>query len=161
MLEIHVADDRFPDGRPLAFDDMEDAHHKLERRLFPAHLTPAFFFDGEQAAELIESMGDGGLRKAVEVMFGTTLLEETVDQLQSFITRTSQKGASKRKASELEEERDALERENAESNRTRGNAHRRFQKDRRGALGARLQASQGGYRSCRRRHSEDGDESSQ
>jgi DNA sulfur modification protein DndD len=120
MLEIHVADDRFPDGRPLAFDDMEDAHHKLERRLFPAHLTPAFFFDGEQAAELIESMGDGGLRKAVEVMFGTTLLEETVDQLQSFITRTSQKGASKRKASELEEERDVLERENAESNRCRG-----------------------------------------
>lgn len=30
----------------------------------------------------IESMGDGGLRKAVEVMFGTTLLGETTDQLQ-------------------------------------------------------------------------------
>jgi DNA sulfur modification protein DndD len=120
-LEIHVADDRFPDGRPLAFDDMEDAHHKLERRLFPAHLTPAFFFDGEQAAEMIESMGDGGLRKAVEVMFGTTLLEETVDQLQLFINRTSMKGAGKRKATELEEERDKLERENADSNRNRSN----------------------------------------
>jgi DNA sulfur modification protein DndD len=119
-LEIHVADDRYPDGRPLAFDDMEDAHQKLERRLFPAHLTPAFLFDGEQAAELIESMGDGGLRKAVEVMFGTTLLQETVDRLQAFITRTSQKGSSKRKATELEEERDILERENAESNRVRG-----------------------------------------
>ncbi len=110
-LEIHVADDRFADGRPLNFTDLKDANEKLERKLFPAYLTPAFFFDGEQAAELIDSMGDGGLRKAVEVMFGTHLIQETTDRLQSFIKRTSDKGASKRKATELEEQRDLLDQE--------------------------------------------------
>jgi DNA sulfur modification protein DndD len=119
-LEIHVADNRYPDGRPLAWEDFEDAHRKLERRLFPAHLTPAFFFDGEQAAELIESMGDGGMRRAVEVMFGTKLVSETTDRLQTFISRTSAKGAGKRKASELEQERDTLDREVIDINRARG-----------------------------------------
>lgn len=119
-LEIHIGDDRYADGRPLAFADADDAHDKLERRLFPAHLTQAFFFDGEQAAELIERMGEGGLRHAVETMFGTGIVTSTVNRLDTFIQRTSAKGAGRRKASELEEERDTLDREVAELNRRRG-----------------------------------------
>ncbi len=118
-LEIHVADARYPDGRPLDFENADDANDQLERRLFPAHLTPAFFFDGEQAAELIETMGDGGLRRAVEVMFGDTLLKETAARLQTFIANTSQKGASKGKLTKLEAERDQLESEIASHNRSR------------------------------------------
>ena len=45
------------------------AHERIERNLFPAHVAPAFFFDGEQAQKLIESAGEVGIKKAVEVMF--------------------------------------------------------------------------------------------
>jgi hypothetical protein len=47
------------------------AHERIERNLFEAHVAPAFFFDGEQAQKLIESQGERGLKRAVEVMFGT------------------------------------------------------------------------------------------
>ena len=103
-LEIHVSDNRSPDGRFLNLESDEDAIAQIERRVFPAHLTPAFFFDGEQAAEMIEHMGDGGLRKAVEVMFGTKLLNEVGDRLRLYMTSVASKVGGKGKAADLHTE---------------------------------------------------------
>ena len=103
-LEIHVTDNRSPDGRFLRIEDDDDAIAQIERRVFPAHLTPAFFFDGEQAAEMIEQMGDGGLRKAVEVMFGTKLLNDVSVRLNRYMSSLSGKVGGKGKSAELNTE---------------------------------------------------------
>lgn len=51
-LEIHVGD------RGIRRTDPVLAHERIERELFPAHVAPAFFFDGEQAQALIEGAGE-------------------------------------------------------------------------------------------------------
>ena len=116
-LEIHVTDNRSPDGRFLRIEDDDDAIAQIERRVFPAHLTPAFFFDGEQAAEMIEHMGDGGLKKAVEVMFGTKLLNDVSVRLSRYMTSVSNKVGGKGKAAELNIEQQNLHASVEELNR--------------------------------------------
>ena len=46
---------------------------------------PAFFFDGEQAQKLIENMGEAGIKKAVEVMFGTKVIGELAETIGNYL----------------------------------------------------------------------------
>lgn len=100
--------------------DLARAHDAIEQHLFPAHVTPAFIFDGEQAQSLIERMGEQGLRKAVEVMFGTKLLGEAAVRLRAYIARATQKAGGKKKSSGLEQEHAKLVAKREEDNTTLG-----------------------------------------
>ena len=57
---------------------VDSAIPRLERFLFKADVMPAFFFDGEQAQTLINNSGQDGMKKAVEVLFGTKVVEEAL-----------------------------------------------------------------------------------
>lgn len=83
------------------------AYEKIERHLFPAHIAPAFFFDGEQAQKLIENTGEAGLKKAVEVLFGTKVIAEVSDTLSEYLKRVREQVGGKRKASDRQEELDS------------------------------------------------------
>lgn len=76
------------------------AQERIERNLFPAHVAPAFFFDGEQAQKLVESAGESGLKRAVEVMFGTKVLEELLDTMNSYLVNIRQKVGGKKKTTD-------------------------------------------------------------
>jgi len=78
---------------------LDAAHDRLERLLFPAHFMPAFFFDGEQAQTLISQSGETGIKKAVEVMFGTKIVEEVQAQIKQFLTFAHGKAGGKRTVS--------------------------------------------------------------
>jgi DNA sulfur modification protein DndD len=78
-------------------------------------VAPAFLFDGDQAQKLIENMGEVGIKKAVEVMFGTKIIGELAETINQYLVRTRQNTGGKKKSSErqieLEEkikERDLL-----------------------------------------------------
>lgn len=101
--------DVYVDGRlqrrpEMERDPLQVAHERIERNLFPAHVAPAFFFDGEQVQKLIENMGESGLKKAVEVMFGTKVISEVAETIQSYLTGMRQGLGGKRKATERQEE---------------------------------------------------------
>lgn len=81
-------------------DPLALADERVERSLFPAHVAPAFFFDGEQAQELIEKMGEPGIKKAAEVMFGTKVVAEAAQTISEYLIRARQAAGGKRKASE-------------------------------------------------------------
>lgn len=85
-------------------DPVLQAQERVERNLFEAHLAPAFFFDGEQAQKLIESQGERGLKKAVEVMFGTRIVEELAETMGDYISRVRLNTGGKRKCSEQQQE---------------------------------------------------------
>lgn len=82
------------------------AHERVERNLFEAHVAPAFFFDGEQAQKLIESQGERGMKKAVEVMFGTKVVEELTSTMNQYLLRMRQSTGGKRRCSEQQQELD-------------------------------------------------------
>ena len=65
---------------------VDSAIPRLERFLFKADVMPAFFFDGEQAQTLINNSGQDGMKKAVEVLFGTKVVEEALEHIKQFIS---------------------------------------------------------------------------
>lgn len=103
QVDIYVGG-RLQKPGSLEKDPIVLAHERVERHLFEAHLAPAFFFDGEQAQKLIESQGERGLKKAVEVMFGTRIVEELAGTMGDYITRVRLNTGGKRKCSEQQEE---------------------------------------------------------
>jgi DNA sulfur modification protein DndD len=115
QIEIYVGG-RLQRASNLDKDPILLAQERIERNLFQAHVAPAFFFDGEQAQKLIENMGSTGIKRAVEVMFGTKIVEELSATLKDYLTRVHQSSGGKKKVterqSELERkcvERDALD----------------------------------------------------
>lgn len=103
--------DVYIDGRlqrrgDLEKDPIQIAHERIERYLFPAHVAPAFFFDGEQAQKLIENMGEAGIKKAVEVMFGTKVISELSETITQYIVKARLPAGGKKKASERQNELD-------------------------------------------------------
>ncbi|MBM3862100.1 MAG: hypothetical protein FJ395_20945 [Verrucomicrobia bacterium] len=92
------------------------AHDRIERNLFPAHVAPAFFFDGEQAQKLIENMGEVGLKKAVEVMFGTKVLAELSETMNQYLLRCRSNVGGKKKTGERQAEFDAKVKERDDLN---------------------------------------------
>lgn len=98
-VDVYVGD-RLQKRGDLDKDPLVLAHERIERNLFPAHVAPAFFFDGEQAQKLIENMGETGLKKAVEVMFGTKIIGELADTVSQYLGRIRAAGGGKKKSSE-------------------------------------------------------------
>lgn len=94
----------YSDDKPLRVPDIDAGTSRLERSLFPAHVMPAFFFDGEQAQTLITSAGTPGIKKAVEVMFGTKVLEDVHGQVRDFINLSHSKAGGKRAVSKVDED---------------------------------------------------------
>mgnify|MGYP001567981618 CR=1 FL=1 len=90
----------------LEKDPLVQAHERIERNLFPAHVAPAFFFDGEQAQKLIENMGESGIKKAVEVMFGTKVIGELAETMSQYLVRARQGVGGKKKSSDRQVELD-------------------------------------------------------
>lgn len=72
-------------------DPLVLAYERVERNLFPAHVAPAFFFDGDQAQKLIEKTGEAGLKRAVEIMYGTKIIAEVADRVGEHIARLRQR----------------------------------------------------------------------
>lgn len=95
----------YSDSKPLPrIPDVDTGTRRLEKLLFPPHTMPAFFFDGEQAQTLITNAGTPGIKKAIEVMFGTKILEEVHEQIRDFINHSHSEVGGKRAASKLEED---------------------------------------------------------
>lgn len=96
-LEIHVGD------KILRRVEAILANDRIEKELFPAHVCPAFFFDGEQVQALIEGAGEEGIRKAVNTMFGASILSELQVQIRSYLTRSHNLLGGKQKTSESQD----------------------------------------------------------
>jgi len=94
----------YRDDRPIKVQDLEYAHDKIEKLLFPAHIMPAFLFDGEQAQMLINNSGAPGIKKAVEVMFGTKIIDDVHAQIEQYLNICHQKLGGKKQASFKEQE---------------------------------------------------------
>ena len=112
----------YVDDKPQKFNlGLDSAIQRIERYLFRADVMPAFFFDGEQAQTLINNSGQDGMKKAVEVLFGTKVIEESLDHVKQFIQLSHSKLGGKRNAdsqqlqlNEKLEQRETLESELAE-----------------------------------------------
>src|SRR6185295_10763188 len=93
-IELHI------DGKPQKLHTgIDAAFTRLERYLFRADVMPAFFFDGEQAQTLINNSGQDGMKKAVEVLFGTKVVEEALSEVKQFVQLSHSKLGGKRNAS--------------------------------------------------------------
>ena len=110
-VELHI------DGKPqILHSGLDAAHDRLERYLFPANFMPAFFFDGEQAQTLINNSGETGIKKSVEVLFGTKVLDEVFEATKQYLQSAHSKLGGKRNSSSQQKqidekvaERDSLE----------------------------------------------------
>lgn len=114
----------FIDGRPVKAANLDIAHSKVEQALFPAHVTPAFFFDGEQAQSLIEKMGEEGLRKAVEVMFGMKVITELKETLRNYLSNAHSKAGGRGRSSSMQDNLDTKKRERESNNELIGKRQR-------------------------------------
>ena len=76
--------------------------------LFKDEVMPAFFFDGEQAQTLITRSGKEGMSKAVGVLYGTQLVEESAKHLETFIQTTEHKFGGRRQADDLDQKLNQL-----------------------------------------------------
>lgn len=64
----------------------EDANNRIATLLFPSHVMPCFFFDGEQAQERVEASGGRALYDAIHALFGTTLFNELDESLRVYLS---------------------------------------------------------------------------
>lgn len=97
----------YSNEKPLKIPEVDLGTDRLARLLFPAYVMPAFFFDGEQAQTLITSAGTPGIKKAIEVMFGTKILEEVHEEIRHFIHLSHSRVGGKRTTTKLEDDLDA------------------------------------------------------
>lgn len=101
---------------PPEANPVDTAYDRIEKTLFPAHVAPAFFFDGEQAQRLIENMGETGIRKAVEVMFGTKIIDDVAQTMADYLSRARATAGGAKKTSEREQQLNAKVAEREELN---------------------------------------------
>ena len=94
----------YRDGKVIKLLDVDAAHESLSKYLFPPHIMPAFFFDGEQAQMLVNNSGAPGIKKAVEVMFGTKVVDEVHEQIQRYLSTFHLQMGGKKQASQKEQE---------------------------------------------------------
>jgi len=101
---------------PAETDPITAAYERIEKVLFPAHVAPAFFFDGEQAQRLIENMGETGIRKAVEVMFGTKVLDDVAKTVSEYLSRARANAGGAKKTSDRQQQLESKVKEREELN---------------------------------------------
>lgn len=81
------------DGRIQPARTWQEANNTISDLLFPPHIAPCFFFDGEQAQARVESSGGRALSDAVTTLFGTGILSELSKTLHTY---TNQKNSQLR-----------------------------------------------------------------
>ena len=96
----------YVNGLPQALQHHDDAAGFIERFFVPAHVLPAFFFDGEQAGRRIDLAGESQTREAVQVLYGTKLLDELDDRLRRFVAEQRSRGQLGLKSASTERLRD-------------------------------------------------------
>lgn len=72
-------------GRLERFPGWKEANALIATRLFPLHVMPCFFFDGEQAQQRVEAAGGSAMSDAIRALYGTSLVDELDEGLASFI----------------------------------------------------------------------------
>jgi DNA sulfur modification protein DndD len=72
-------------NRPRRYASWQEATNRIEELLFPAHVLPCFFFDGEQAQKRVEGAGNVALSDAMQTLYGTKLLSGLSDTLRQYI----------------------------------------------------------------------------
>ncbi len=71
-------------NRPRRYPSWQEANNRIEELLFPAHVLPCFFFDGEQAQKRVEGAGNVALSDAMQTLYGTKLLSGLSDTLRQY-----------------------------------------------------------------------------
>ena len=107
-VEIQHASDTDTEPQLLQFQKEEELQ-QIESLLFPCHLTPAFFFDGEQAAELIGDMGGEGMLHATEVMYGADVIREATDYLHNYSLQKNKQIGGKKISEKLQKEKKSID----------------------------------------------------
>lgn len=112
------------DGKPRQGDNFEEvtvylgdklqslssvdaAVSRIERHLFPASFMPGFFFDGEQAQTLVNNAGEAGIKKAVEVLFGTKVLHDAAEAINQHIGNARSRIGGQRSLNAQQQELDS------------------------------------------------------
>ena len=111
----------YEDGTPQNLELEDQAEARLEQLLFPASFMPAFLFDGEQAQTLISNSGEDGLKKSIEVLYGTKLIEEADITIKRYISQSRSRiggsrtvSAQEKELNEKRSERERIDRKIAE-----------------------------------------------
>jgi DNA sulfur modification protein DndD len=75
-------------NRLLRIANWKDGSNRISNILFPAHIAPCFFFDGEQAQERVEAAGGRAVYDAIQALYGTRLLTDLEESLRTYISNT-------------------------------------------------------------------------
>jgi DNA sulfur modification protein DndD len=95
-------------NRPRKYASWQEANNRIEELLFPAHILPCFFFDGEQAQKRVEGAGHVALSNAMQTLYGTKLLSGLSDTLKQYIN--FKKSIVKREVGEVRDDELAAKR---------------------------------------------------
>ncbi len=95
-------------NRPRRCLTWQEANNRIEELLFPAHVLPCFFFDGEQAQKRVEGAGHLALSDAMQTLYGTKLLSGLSDTLRQYCA--FKKTAVRRDVGEVREDELAAKR---------------------------------------------------
>jgi DNA sulfur modification protein DndD len=95
-------------NRPRRYASWQEANNRIEELLFPAHILPCFFFDGEQAQKRVEGAGNVALSDAMQTLYGTKLLSGLSDTLKQYIN--FKKSIVKREVGEVRDDELAAKR---------------------------------------------------
>ena len=95
-------------NKPRRYASWQEANNRIEELLFPAHVLPCFFFDGEQAQKRVEGAGNMALSDAMQTLYGTRLLTGLSDTLRQYAT--SKKSMVKRVVGDVREDELAAKR---------------------------------------------------
>ncbi len=74
----------YHNNKPKRYASSQEANNRIQEVLFPAHVLPCFFFNGEQAQKRVEGAGNMALRDAVQTLYGTRLLSGLSDTLRQY-----------------------------------------------------------------------------
>ena len=78
-----------------------DANSIIASRLFPLHVMPCFFFDGEQAQARVEAAGGRAMSDAIRALYGMSLVEELDEGLSSYLI--TQRSSLKRDVGDVQQ----------------------------------------------------------
>lgn len=70
-------------GRVVRLAGWQEANNYIAKRLFPSHIMPCYFFDGEQAQQRVDA--SGAVSEAAKILFGTGLLDELDESLKHYV----------------------------------------------------------------------------
>jgi DNA sulfur modification protein DndD len=88
--------------RAIKLASWQEANNRVAELLFPSHVAPCFFFDGEQAQARVDAAGAVALGDAINTLFGTTLMRELGESLRSYVA--NQRSAIKRDVGDVRED---------------------------------------------------------